>query len=347
MKRIFGLLLLFVAFNVSAIEISSKLSGAWYNPSQDGHGLSVAVLDENRTLIFWYVYHTDGTPMFLITVGENQGNSTTGTTYYNTGMKFGEFNPDDRQQTVWGTSTVTFSDCNTATLEYSSNDPAYGSGSIPMVRLAFVSGLKCSDSPLHGNYLGIWVEPSEVGYGIAIFFENGDMVSFSRSDKSGGVSVGQWRVTGSNNFAIDVTEYSVFGGREEFSGSGRFSEEGLRATYPDNGEFFATPDPSFQHSLTTAKMAGTYDIHDLFGAVIGSATVESDGKVSGSIFDGCEIVGAINVPNTNFNQAYLDVQVSNCGDIERINGAAVYYNLENVIAVLATDGWTGYNWILK
>ena len=107
--------------------------------------MNVVVLDENITIIYWYTYHPDGTPMFLITVGENRDNLTTGTTYYNTGMKFGEFNPHDVQESVWGTSTLTFSDCNTSSLEYSSEDPAYGSGTIQMERAGSASGLICSD----------------------------------------------------------------------------------------------------------------------------------------------------------------------------------------------------------
>ena len=59
MKRICCLLLLLVTFNVSAIDIKPSLSGSWYNPDQDGHGLSIEVLDENRTLVYWYVYHPD------------------------------------------------------------------------------------------------------------------------------------------------------------------------------------------------------------------------------------------------------------------------------------------------
>ena len=121
-------------------------SGAWYNQDQDGHGLNVIVLNGNRTIIYWYVYHTDGTPMFLTIDGTNDGNSTTGTAYYSAGMKFGEFNPNDHELTVWGMSTVTFHDCNNLTFEYSSDDPAYGSGSIPMTKLANVSGLECSNS---------------------------------------------------------------------------------------------------------------------------------------------------------------------------------------------------------
>jgi hypothetical protein len=127
-------------------QINTGLSGAWYNEDQDGHGLNVIVLDENRTIIYWYVYHTDGTPMFLIIDGTNLGNSTTGVAYYSAGMRFGEFNPNDHELTAWGMSTVTFHDCNNLTLEYSLDDPAYGSGSIPMTKLANISGLECSNS---------------------------------------------------------------------------------------------------------------------------------------------------------------------------------------------------------
>ncbi len=269
MKRIFSLLLLLVAFNASAIEINSKLSGSWFNKDQDGHGLNVATLNEDQTLVYWYVYHTDGTPMFLITVGTNSGNRTTGTTYYHTGMKFGDFNPDDVQQTVWGTSTVTFHGCNSATLEYSSNDPAYGSGTIPMTRLTFVSGIKCSDSPLHGTYFGAWANNGEVGYGIATLFENGDMAFGAGSDTSGEVGIGDWWVTGNNSFAFAATSYSVLGGWVDISGSGNFNEDALTATYSGSGELVATPIPSFQHSLNTSKMAGAYSIYDSNEAIIG------------------------------------------------------------------------------
>ena len=92
MKHILGLLLCAIAFNASAIDIKPSLSGSWFNPDQNGHGLSVEVLEDNKTLIYWYVYHPDGTPMFLITVGNNSGNRTSGETYYQTGMRFGDFN---------------------------------------------------------------------------------------------------------------------------------------------------------------------------------------------------------------------------------------------------------------
>lgn len=347
MKRIFCLFLLFVAYNVSAIEINSKLSGVWWNADQSGHGLNVVVLDESTTVVFWYVYHTDGTPMFLITVGQNTGDRVTGKTYYNTGMKFGDFDPNDIQETQWGTSTVTFSDCNTATLQYSSSVPGFGSGTIPMTKSLSVKGLKCSDSRLHGTYFGAWTVGGEVGYGIATLFENGYLAFGAGSDSSEEVSIGEWRVTGDNSFAFTATTYSVLGGLENISGNGNFNEDALTATYSGNGEFVATPVPSFQHSLNTSKMAGTYNVHDSYDAIIGSATVLSDGSVNGSTLLGCAFDGLIDVPNTNFNQAILDVTVSNCGDTTRIVGAAVFNDPQMAIVVAATDGWYGYVWTLK
>jgi hypothetical protein len=347
MKRIFGLLLLLVAFNASAIEITSKLSGSWYNSSQAGHGLNVAILDRDSTLFYWYTYHTDGTPMFLVTIGTNDGSRTSGTTYYNTGMKFGDFDPNDVSQTVWGTSAITFDDCNNATFEYSADDPAYGSGSMPMVRLASVSGVKCSVSPLHGTYTASIVEQGEAGFGLATLFENGDMVYFAGSGVYAAVGLGQWRVTGSNRFTFDATSYSVTGGWFDVSGNGTFNEDALTATYTGNGQLAATPIPSFQHSLDTSKLAGSYTIYDGSDSAVGSATVQSDGRVSGSTYLGCQFSGAFYVPNTNFNQAYIDVDVSSCGDTVSIIGSAVYNNPQNAIVVAAVDGWYGYIWTLK
>ena len=44
-------LLVFLSFNVYAIEVSRHMSGSWYNPDQDGHGLSVEVLADGRAFV--------------------------------------------------------------------------------------------------------------------------------------------------------------------------------------------------------------------------------------------------------------------------------------------------------
>jgi hypothetical protein len=348
MKRVLGLVLLFFAFNASAIEISSRLSGIWYNPAQSGHGLNIAVLDENTTIVYWYVYHIDGTPMFLITVGQNDGNKISGPTYYNTGMKFGEFKHEDIDETVWGSTTLTFSDCNNASLEYFANDAAYGSGTIPMQRLGSVEGLKCSDSPLHGNYQGTWAQGGEVGYGIATLFANGDMVFWAASDTSGEVGIGTWWADSDHTFQFNGTSYSIFGGASYIAGSGNFSEDDLFAYYTGGGYLFASPMQSFQHGLTTADLAGVYDVYAVDGSFVGTITVQADGTLSGSVLPGCQVSGSFIVPDTNFNQAYLNgASISGCGDTIYGSGAAIYRNATGEIVVGAASDTTGYAWTLK
>lgn len=348
MKRALSLIFLFIAFNASAIEINARLSGIWYNSSQSGHGLNIAVLDENTTIVYWYVYHVDGTPMFLITVGQNQGNTISGTTYYNTGMKFGEFNPLDIVETEWGSTTLTFSDCNTASLEYAANDPGYGSGMIPMQRLGSVAGLKCTDSPLHGNYSGSWSQGGEIGYGIATLFENGDMVFWAESDTSGEVGIGNWWTTSDRNFQFEGNTYSVFGGSSYIGGSGNFSEDGLIAYYTGGGYLFASPMQSFQHGLTTAKLAGNYDTYDWDGSLVGSVNIQGDGTLSGTVLSDCQVSGSFVVPDINFNQAYLNgVSISGCGDTISGSGAAIYQNASGEIWIGAASDTTGFAWILK
>ena len=347
MKYILGLLFLCISIPASAIEVNSRLSGIWYNSDQSGHGLNIAVLDENTTIVYWYVYHTDGTPMFLITVGENGDGRTAGSTYYNTGMRFGEFNSADIIETVWGSSSVTFHDCNNATLEYASDVDGYGSGSIAMQRLASVAGQKCSDSPLHGNYNGSWSGNGEIGYGIAALFENGDMVFGAESDTSGEVGLGQWWTTSDHTFQFQGYTYSVFGGANYISGSGNYSEDELTAFYTAGGYLFATPMPSFQHGLTTLKMAGSYDVHDWDGALVGSVTIQTDGTLTGTTSTGCQVNGAFVIPNTLFNQARLaNTSISGCGDTLALEGAAIYRKATDEIVIAAADETTGYAWTL-
>jgi len=348
MKKILGLVLFCIAFNASAIEINSSLSGIWYNPEQSGHGLNIAVLDENTTVVYWYVYHTDGTPMFLITVGQNQGNTISGITYYNTGMKFGEFNKNDIVETEWGSATLTFSDCNTVSLQYNANDPAYGSGTIPMQRLASVAGEKCTENPLHGNYNGSWSQGGEIGYGVAALFQNGDLVFWAESDTSAEVGIGTWWATSDHTFQFNGTSYSVFGGTSYIAGSGNYDEDGLFAYYTGGGYLFATRVPSFQNGLTTVELAGDYDVYAVDDSFVGSLTVQGDGTFSGTVQPGCQVSGSFVVPDINFNQAYLSgASISGCGATIYGSGAAVYRKSTDEIVIAAASDTTGYAWTLK
>jgi len=347
MKTIFSVLFLLFCQSSFGMEIDKRLSGSWYNPVQDGHGINVEVLNDNKTVVYWYVYHTDGTPMFLTTVGTNTGDTTAGTTKYHTGMQFGSFNPIDRQQIPWGTASVTFHDCTNATLQYQADDPAYGGGTIPMERLTFVHGLKCSDSPLHGTYYTSLVEfmTGQVAMGVALFFEHGDLFYMAGGNLDALSGAGNWYMTDDKAFSFNANTYSTGGAAAGISGSGIYDEDNLMADYTGLGQLLATPAASFQRGLSTSKLAGTYFIVDYFTpSGFGSATVASDGAVSGTTNDGCDINGRFEVPNALFNQAYMNLEVVNCPNARQITGAATYDKDRQSILAMSNDGQSGYIW---
>ena len=91
-----------------AMDILNVHSGSWWNAAQSGHGISVEVLDNETMVIYWFDYNPDGSPTFLITVADIDGDTATGNTFCYSGMKFGEFDPAFLKEEVWGTTSITF-----------------------------------------------------------------------------------------------------------------------------------------------------------------------------------------------------------------------------------------------
>lgn len=347
MKYLLGFGLLIASFNIHAINIQPNLSGSWFNPNQDGHGLAVEVLENDLTLIYWYVYQLDGSPMFLITVGNNTGNTTSGTTYFYSGMKFGEFNPADNTREVWGTTSVTFDKCDTARLTYTANDPAYGSGQIAMQRLTSIAAYACTDTPVHGNYLATLNDSTGFGAGIAIAFENNDLAYLISTDSFYGVALGQWELSGNNHFEFNVSTYSSFGGTELIYGSGTYIDGVIKAQYTGLGQFIAAPVSSFQHKLFVADMAGTFDIVNIGdSSVIGTAIVTNRGLIDATTSDGCTLDGSLSVPNNKFSQGYIIGDITGCSESGGLSGALSFNHKTKTMSVLATNGFTGFAWQL-
>ncbi len=151
---------------VAAASLPAGISGSWYNPEQSGHGLSVEILDQQRALGYWYVYDPDGNPIHLYLDGTIEQTSIISDAYYSSGMRFGSFDPLDHQLGLWGTVTLTFSDCDSATLQWNAHGEAgagFGVGETSLTRLSAIAGLPCSldqaDEPGRlpsGSYRGTW-----------------------------------------------------------------------------------------------------------------------------------------------------------------------------------------------
>ncbi len=136
------------------IPISGHLSSSWYTPNS-GEGIVMQVyerLNEPNTLVVaftWSAYAANGYPVFLVGQVDIQRGSKTATSplYYTTGGGLGGSGPIDPPH-LWGTTTVSFPDCNHMTLSYASNPgiPSFipqGSGSRNWLRLGRLNGLNC------------------------------------------------------------------------------------------------------------------------------------------------------------------------------------------------------------
>ncbi len=132
----------------SAFSLGGYLSGQWYNPAQSGHGFSMEFTNVNNTLIaIWFVYAPDGSGPYWI-YGQGQydtgSNTVTVPAVLLTGSAFPpNFNAADVTRTPWGSMTFTFDDCSTGRVSWSSELPAYGSGSMPLTHLAQIAGTQC------------------------------------------------------------------------------------------------------------------------------------------------------------------------------------------------------------
>lgn len=324
MRLALGLLALF-AVNAHAIDVNPSFSGSWFNPDQNGHGFSVEVLPDGRTIIYWYVYHPDGTPTFIIGIGENVRNRVEAEAFYSTGMKFGEFDPADRTQVPWGTLTLSFGTCNSAVLEYDStlnyDGVPWGSGSIPLTRLATIDGLECSPVPEAGIYEGPFLSnlAGEPLPGYAILADNREFVAVGFD---GFVIRGDWTTRGVNLDA-DGTGVSAVKGEEFTAAAGLGGQilAGYRMlgtwsiTGIDSGSYdlLAVPEV-YRRGATLADLAGTYTAQNLVTGETGTATISATGNLDFTGSLNCVYDGQIGVPDTNFNLLTVDMTLTKCGN---------------------------------
>jgi hypothetical protein len=155
MKSIIAVLVFPFVFSLAHADIRPEHSGAWYNPDQAGHGLSIQVLDDERTIAFWFAYTPGGLPMFLVIDGVNDGHTVSGPAYFREGMIWGQFDPATVKSEVWGEVSIEFLGCDSAILTWSSSMAGYGDGVVELERLTYLAGLECDEvaAELTGEWL--------------------------------------------------------------------------------------------------------------------------------------------------------------------------------------------------
>ena len=153
-------------FHSAAFAIGPTYSGSWYNPEQSGHGFSIeySELSDGTPLFvaYWYVYDTEGNPIFLIGTGEPEGNSVVLEFTAPYGMKYGEFDPDTTQRPDAGVGMFTFDDPKTGTFDYEPSEwiaSAYGLSAITTPVKMLLGVAHPNDEPPTGEPVplpGLW-----------------------------------------------------------------------------------------------------------------------------------------------------------------------------------------------
>jgi hypothetical protein len=325
MKKLIMLLVVIGLSNAAFADVRPEYSGSWYNPEQAGHGFSIEVISPEQTIVYWYTYDPDGNPIFLFGDGSNEGDQVVAQVWFLRGMIWGDFNPDTNQMHDWGTLTVTFEDCSHAAVEYDStmeyvNGEPFGSGQIPLVRLASISGFECSETPVAGLYEGYFhsdtLQQSLPGF-LAIA-PNGEF-SVSISDSS--VGLGHWSSSGtsfSGSAQILGTEMGQYSDVSDLSMSGVYSA-GYRIVgdygieEDDKGTFdFLANSALYRSRVSLAEIAGTYRVKTMVTGASGSLTLAESGSLSGSDAYGCAYAGELTLPDPQFNLLGFSITVTGC-----------------------------------
>jgi hypothetical protein len=136
------------AANLNAIPITSGFTGTWYNPEQNGHGLTVEVLADNRILVNWNSFTPDGLEQaWFGGVGEILSNQAVVYAYRPMGGRWiPNFDSSTVSNRLWGTMTLTFSDCSNGRVDFA-GDGGYASfwrfDHMDLTRLTLPAGLSC------------------------------------------------------------------------------------------------------------------------------------------------------------------------------------------------------------
>ncbi len=160
-------------------NLSGDYSGQWFDPSQNGQGLVIDVLNpdanNNRlVLLTWFVF-AGGKPTWVQGAGvAHAGSGTAQNTVVvqmdMVGISQGKSFPLGEAastSTLWGSITLTFSDANTGKMSWRSSYPGFTSGSMP-IRHFIAVGLPDQDAvaaQVRSCFSGNWFNPAQLGHG--------------------------------------------------------------------------------------------------------------------------------------------------------------------------------------
>gem|GEM_PF-597661 len=169
------------------------LSGSWVDLTRGGEGWIIEVIDDDRAVVFWFTFDENGDRTWLIGVANREGNTLSAEMLLADGPVFGAgFDQDLIGYESWGSLDITFTSCGTASLNYASVFPAFGSGSLSPERLVHIDGLNCEQPSMEpasrfSGWTGSWIDEEFGGEGwiIEVIDENTVLIFWFTFDPNG------------------------------------------------------------------------------------------------------------------------------------------------------------------
>jgi len=120
------------------------LSGSWYDPSHSGEGYVLEILIDQRVLVYWFSYDTEGNRRWFFGTGEIQDNMLVFSQMYTThGGIFGEnFVSEGAQVEPWGSLELEL-DCESGFARFTPSEAGFPAGTLDLTRLTLLGGLSC------------------------------------------------------------------------------------------------------------------------------------------------------------------------------------------------------------
>ena len=148
-------------------------SGLWYNPAQSGHGFTLETVESGGKLHLvaaWFTY-LDGAPRWIHGIAPIVNNKATIAAMTSKGGRFPPaYDPASVAVEPWGTLEFSFTDANSGQVSWAGSQPGFGSGSMPVARLAGPVDINLDDfdTGMPACTSGTWYDPAQSGHGLLL-----------------------------------------------------------------------------------------------------------------------------------------------------------------------------------
>jgi hypothetical protein len=157
--------------------VEAGTSSAWFDPSRNGEGFMLEILENNRAVMYWFTYDTEGKQDWYIAEGEIRGNRILFPEMIQvSGGRFGpDFDPGQVTRSIVGSASFIWSGCDTGAMDWRIDQDGNGQrhGRMNLQRLSRVMGIDCANQSLppeieEGLLSGSWYDPTHSGEGYVL-----------------------------------------------------------------------------------------------------------------------------------------------------------------------------------